>query len=74
MKISFKDCGAVATVTITSTILERSKHSRVVDTVLLLTPEVISEHRGCIFMKTVISGKTKHVLSAYKTAQREEKR
>ncbi|MEH4988134.1 hypothetical protein PO461_11950 [Enterobacter asburiae] len=74
MKIEFKDFGAVATVTITSTIFERNKHNRVVDTVLFLTPEVISEYRGCIFMKTVISGKTKHVLSAHKTAQREAKR
>ncbi|MGJ3449092.1 hypothetical protein, partial [Enterobacter sp. PTB] len=63
--------GAVATVTITSTILERSKHSRVVDTVQLLTPEVISEHRGCIFMKTAISGRPKEVQRAYETAKRE---
>ena len=74
MKIEFKDSGAVASITITSTIFERRKHNRVVDTVLFLTPEVISEYRGCIFMKTVISGKTTHVLSAYKTAQREAKR
>lgn len=74
MKISFKDYGAVASVTITSTIFEFRKHNRVVDTVLFLVPGVISERRGAFFMKTYISGKNRDALRAYKTAQREAKR
>ena len=35
MKIDFKDYGAVAAVTITSTIFEFRKHNRVVDATLL---------------------------------------
>ncbi|SAQ09972.1 Uncharacterised protein [Raoultella planticola] len=38
MKIDFKDYGAVAAVTITSTIFEFRKHNRVVDATLLCTP------------------------------------
>lgn len=74
MKIDFNDYGAVATVTITSTIFEFRKHNRVVDTTLLLVSSVISERRGSFFMKTRISGKTRDVLRAYKTALRESKR
>lgn len=74
MKISFKDYGAVASVTITSTIFEFRKHNRVVDTVLFLVPGVVSERRGAFFMKTYISGKNRDALRAYKTAQREAKR
>lgn len=71
MKIEYQDYGAVANVVITSTVFEFRKHNRVVDTVLFLVPEVISEHRGFFLMKTVISGKAKHTLRAYRTAQRD---
>ena len=71
MKIVFQEHGAVANVVITSTVFEFRKHNRVVDTTLFLVPEVISEHRGFFIMKTVISGKAKHALRAYKTALRE---
>ncbi|ENP7127308.1 TPA: hypothetical protein ACQZKP_004620 [Klebsiella quasipneumoniae subsp. similipneumoniae] len=74
MKIDFNDYGAVATVTITSTIFEFRKHNRVVDTTLFLVQGVISERRGSFFMKTRISGKTRDVLRAYKTALGESKR
>ena len=74
MKIDFKDYGAVAAVTITSTIFEFRKHNRVVDATLLCTPGVISERRGSFFMKTHISGKTRDALRAYKTALCEMKR
>ncbi|HBN5388056.1 TPA: hypothetical protein L3F32_004034 [Citrobacter freundii] len=46
MKIDFNDYGAVASVTITSTIFEFRKHNRVVDTTLFLVPGVVSERRG----------------------------
>lgn len=74
MKIDFKDYGAVAAVTITSTIFEFRKHNRVVDAALLCTPGVVGERRGSFFMKTKISGKTRDALRAYNTVQREAKR
>lgn len=74
MKIEYQDCGAVANVVISSTIFELRKHNRIVDTILFLVPEVTSAHRGFFLMKTVISGKAKHALRAYKTAQREAAR
>ncbi|MES3502718.1 hypothetical protein ACLH04_09065 [Enterobacter hormaechei] len=74
MKIQYQDYGAVANIVISSTVFEFRRHNRVVDTVLFLVPEVISEHRGFFLMKTVISGKSKHVLRAYRTALRESAR
>ncbi|OMP89759.1 hypothetical protein [Raoultella terrigena] len=74
MKINFKDYGAVAAVTITSTIFEFRKHNRIVDTTLFLVPGVVSERRGSFFMKTRISGKTRDALRAYKHLIREIKR
>lgn len=74
MKIEYQDYGAVAHIVITSTVFEFRKHNRVVDTVLFLVPEVISEHRGFFLMKTLISGKSKHALRAYRTALRESAR
>ena len=74
MKIEYQDYGAVANVIITSTVFEFRKYNRVVDTVLFLAPEVISEQRGVFLMKAVISGKSKHALRAYRTALRESAR
>lgn len=71
MKIDFNDYGAVASVTITSTVFEFRKHVRVVDTVLMCTPGVIASRRGFFLMKTVISGRSKEMLRANKTAARE---
>ncbi|ECD1621475.1 TPA: hypothetical protein N3A08_003567 [Salmonella enterica subsp. salamae serovar 9,46:z4,z24:z39:z42] len=74
MKIQYQDYGAVANVVITSTLFELRKHNRVVDTVLFLTPEVISNNSGFFMMKTVLSGKTPHASRAYKIALREMNR
>lgn len=71
MKIEYQDYSTVANVVITSTVFEFRKHDRIVDTALFLVPEMISESNGFFIMKTVISGKTKHALRAYKIAQRE---
>lgn len=71
MKLEIYDKGAVATLTITSTIFEFRKHVRVVDTVLMCTPGVIASRRGFFLMKTVISGRSKEMLRANKTAVRE---
>lgn len=71
MKIEYQDYGAVANVIITSTVFEFRKHNRMVDVVQFLTPEVCSQSRGFFIMKTVISGRNRHALRAYKTALRE---
>ncbi|MGY9164792.1 hypothetical protein ACTM8A_09990 [Citrobacter freundii] len=74
MKIDFNDYGAVASVTITSTVFEFRRHVRVVDTVLMCTQGVIAERCGFFLMKTVISGRSKEMLRANKTARREAAR
>ena len=71
MKIRYQDYGSVANITITSTVFEFRKHNRVVDSVLLCTPGIIATRRGVFFMKSVLSGKTRDMLRAYKTAQGE---
>lgn len=71
MKTEYKDKGAVATLTITSTVFEFRRHVRVVDTVLMCTPGIIANRSGFFLMKTVISGPSKEMLRANKTAMRE---
>ncbi len=71
MKTEYEDKGAVATLTITSTVFEFRRHVRLVDTVLMCTPGVIANCRGFFLMKTVISGRSKEMLRANKTAMRE---
>jgi len=74
MKIEFNDKGVIATAIITSTVFEFRQHNRAVDTALFLAPSVRS-NRSCFFiMKTVISGKTSHVLRAYKALKAEVSR
>lgn len=73
MRFGYQDFGAVASITITSTIFEFRKHNRVVDKVLLLVD--VSPHRtGSFFMKTVLSGRSVAVLKAYKLVVREASR
>lgn len=74
MKIQYQDYGAVANIVITSTVFEFRKHNRVVDATLLCTPGIIATRTGMLFMKTVLSGKSRDMLRAYKTVQRETKR
>lgn len=74
MKTEYEDKGAVATLTITSTVFEFRRHVRLVDTVLMCTPGVIANRRGFFLMKTVISGRSKEMLRANKTAMREAAR
>lgn len=71
MKIQYQDYGAVANIVITSTVFEFRKHNRVVDATLLSTPGVIATRSGMFFMKTVLSGKSRDMLRAYKTVCRE---
>ncbi|HGX0749837.1 TPA: hypothetical protein ACNR12_001138 [Escherichia coli] len=74
MKIQYQDYGAVANIVITSTLFEFRKHNRVVDVTLLMTPGIISNRSGMFFMKTILSGKTRDMLRAYKSVQREAAR
>ncbi|ELI8952556.1 hypothetical protein ACEV60_17500 [Enterobacter ludwigii] len=71
MKIEYQDMGATAKITIISTVFEFRRHVRVVDTVLMCTPGVIADRRGFFLMKTVITGRSKEMLRANKTAVRE---
>lgn len=74
MKIQYQDYGAAANIVITSTVFEFRKHNRVVDATLLCTPGIIATRSGVLFMKSVLSGKSRDMLRAYKTVQREAKR
>ncbi|HHP8554002.1 TPA: hypothetical protein ACSI64_001721 [Klebsiella pneumoniae] len=74
MKIEFNDKCAIATATITSTVFEFRLHNRVVDTALFLAPSVRAKRSGFFVLKTVITGKTSHVLRAYKAIKAEASR
>lgn len=74
MKIDYQDYGSVANIVITSTVFEFRRHNRAIDVALLTTPEMTSQSSGFFIMKTVLSGKTKHALRAYKHLSREAKR
>lgn len=74
MKIQYQDYGAAANIEITSTVFEFRKHNRVVDATLFCTPGIIETRSGVLFMKSVLSGKSRDMLRAYKTVQREAKR
>ncbi|ECQ1026810.1 hypothetical protein FYU45_21625 [Salmonella enterica subsp. diarizonae] len=74
MKIEYQDYGAVANIVITSTVFEFRKHNRVPDATLLCTPGIVANRSGIFFMKTVLSGKSRDMLRAYKTVQREATR
>lgn len=71
MKIEFNDKGVIATATITSTVFEFRLHNRAVDTALFLAPSVRAKRSGFFVLKTVITGKTSHVLRAYKVIKAE---
>ncbi|HGN9432254.1 TPA: hypothetical protein ACWYF1_002984 [Citrobacter freundii] len=74
MKIQYQDYGAVANIVITSTVFEFRKHNRVVDATLLCTPGIIATRTGMFFMKTVLSGKSRDMLRAYRAIFREAAR
>ncbi|MBG5950090.1 hypothetical protein I5E72_10080 [Proteus terrae] len=67
MKIDYFDSGAVAKITVTSNLFQYKKHCRVVDAVLLKTNVTASTKYGLV-IRTIITGKSSHVLRAYKVA------
>ncbi|HDG7748972.1 TPA: hypothetical protein PCJ16_004048 [Klebsiella quasipneumoniae] len=74
MKIEFNDQGSDSVITLTSTVFEFRLHNRVVDTALFLAPSVRAKRSGFFVLKTVITGKTAHVLRAYKAIKAEASR
>ena len=74
MIIEYQDYGAVANIVIISTVFEFRKHNRVVDTALFSTLGRVANRSGIFFMKTILSGKSRDMLRAYKTVQREATR
>ncbi|MDE9455404.1 hypothetical protein [Xenorhabdus bovienii] len=65
MKIEYLDKGNTAQIVIASFITERRKHNRCVDAALLTIP-VRASSAGFFFRTTTITGKTTHVMRAYK--------
>ncbi|MDE1476398.1 hypothetical protein [Xenorhabdus bovienii] len=65
MKIEYQDKGSTAQIVIASFITERRKHNRCVDAALLATP-VRASSSGVFFRRTVITGKSNHMMRAYK--------
>ncbi|MDQ5569158.1 hypothetical protein RCE45_17535 [Klebsiella pneumoniae] len=74
MKIEFYDDGFNAITTITSTVFEFRLHNRAVDTAIFLAPSVRAKRSGFFVLKTVITGKTSHVLRVYKAIKAEASR
>lgn len=74
MKIEFNDQGSDSVITLTSTVFEFRLHNRVVDTALFLAPSVRAKRSGFFVLKTIITGKTSHVLRAYKAIKAEVSR
>lgn len=74
MKIEFNDQGSDSVITLTSTVFEFRLHNRVVDTALFLAPSVRAKRSGFFVLKTVITGKTSHVLREYKAIKAEASR
>ncbi|WP_455424833.1 hypothetical protein [Dryocola sp. LX212] len=74
MKIEHTDKGAVGYVTLTSTIFEFRKHCRIADAILFSVPGVVRECRGKFFIKTLISGRSREAIRAYRVAVRESQR
>ncbi|PHM31333.1 hypothetical protein [Xenorhabdus innexi] len=73
MKIDYQDKGSTAQITIASFITERRKHHRCVDAALLAAP-VRASSVGFLFRRTVITGKSNHMIRAYKIIREEANR
>ena len=73
MKIDFQDCGAIARLTVKSSIVRLRKHKRLVDAALLVA-DVTERTSGLIVICSVITGKTPAVMRAYKAVLREGSR
>ena len=70
MKIEYDDNGVTATLTLTSWLPRVGQHNRCVDAALLRTG-VRATSSGLIQRKTEITGRTVHVMRAYKVVMGE---
>ncbi|WP_324030010.1 hypothetical protein GC087_06575 [Pantoea sp. JZ2] len=71
MKFDFRDNGATATLTITSSLFEYRRHQRAVDAALLSSDVIVASTSGIFIRKTVISGPVQRGFRAYKAVMRE---
>ncbi|MCC8380565.1 hypothetical protein [Xenorhabdus sp. PB30.3] len=74
MKIEYIDEGISSKIIVSSVITAHRRHNRCIDAALLATPVRASTSVGFLFRMTVITGKTPHVLRAYKIICEEERR
>lgn len=74
MRIDHHQGEVISSVTITSTVFEVRKHIRVIDIALFMTPGTQVKRSGMFFMKSIITGKSRDVLRAYRVAVREAAR
>lgn len=74
MRVDHKPHGVISTITIASTVFEFRKHNRAVDAALISTPGIVVKRSGMFFMKSIITGKSRDVLRAYRVAVREAAR
>ena len=73
MKIDYQDSGAIARLTLSSSVINMRKHKRFVDAALLVAD--VTEHTaGVLVIRSVITGKTPAVMRAYKAILREVSR
>ncbi|EFH3308134.1 TPA: hypothetical protein KMA24_004560 [Escherichia coli] len=70
MKIRYQDFGTVSQMIISSTVLEIRKHNQILDMLYLADQYLVINTSGIFFLRSTVSGKTSHVLRAYKTAVR----
>ncbi|EPG2864917.1 hypothetical protein QEG60_003407 [Pluralibacter gergoviae] len=73
MQIDYQDSGAIARITIRSSVLAMRKHRRAVDAALLCST-VTARTSGLVILRTEITGKTPAVMRAYKAITQEAAR
>lgn len=73
MEIDYQDYGAIARLTVKSSIIRLQKHKRLLDTALLVA-DVVEHTTGVLVIRSVLTGKTLAVMRAYKAVLREASR
>ncbi|ECT1022391.1 hypothetical protein DPO11_20470 [Salmonella enterica] len=73
MKIEFEDYGNEASVIITSTVFEFSRHNRAVYKVMSLVPRAVHRKSSAFILKDYIYGNAADLYQAYLTVKKEMK-
>lgn len=73
MQIDYQDSGAIARITIRSSIFGMRQHRRAVDAALMCSI-VTARTSGLVILRTEITGKTPAVMRAYKAITQEASR